>query len=367
MSYVTLHWQRMAGAMQHDRSAGKDGSNTAAAGRPIWAGLLRRCVSDPLASAFLAYLEVRGLSYNTVLAYGRTLEGLIEFGGNLETQRLDVLRVHTFLRHLLQQPSRRPGAKGTTLTRATVAQRLAGLRAYADYLVDCGRLDRNPVARGGIYRTAEGEAVPVLRGLLPRPRHLPKLPTDEQWKNLLEALRLRPARDALMFMLAYDGALRRNEVVTLRLDDFDFSARQVAVRPENSKGGYGRTVIYSPTTGSLLSDYLTQRRSLAPRSPCLFISASPRNAGRPVGGYTWGLLAATLAREADVPGFSTHTLRHLRLTDLARAGLDIKELARFAGHRSLESTMTYIHLSGRDIALAFRRVSPVLIDRFAPR
>jgi integrase/recombinase XerD len=355
----------MAGAMQHDRSAGKDGSDTPAANRPIWAGLLPRCASDPLASAFLAYLEVRGLSHNTVLAYGRTLEGLIEFGGGLETQHLDVCRVHAFLRHLLQLPSRHPGAKGTTLSRATVAQRLAGLRAYADYLVDCSRLDRNPVARGGIYRTAEGEAVPIRRGLLPRPRHLPKLPTDEQWKKLLEALRPRPARDVLMFMLAYDGALRRNEVVTLRLDDFDFSAHQVAVRPENSKGGYGRTVIYSPNTGSLLGDYLTERRRLAPSSPCLFISASPRNTGRPVGGYTWGLLAAALAREVDVPGFSTHTLRHLRLTDLARAGLDIKELARFAGHRSLESTMAYIHLSGRDMALAFHRASSVLIDRFA--
>lgn len=351
--------------MWHDGSASDDGNDTAAAGGPIWGRLLPRCASDRLASAFLAYLEVRGLSRNTIFAYGRTLEGLIEFGGDLEALRLDVPRVHAFLRHLLQMPSRHPGAKGTTLSRATIAQRLAGLRAYADYLVDCGHLDRNPVTRGGIYRTAQGEAVPIRRGLLPRPRHLPKLPTDEQWKNLLQALRLRPARDNLMFMVAYDGALRRNEVVTLRLDDFDFSARQVAVRPENSKGGYGRTVIYSPATGDLLSDYLRERRRLAPLSRCLFISASPRNAGRPVGGYTWGLLAATLAREADIPDFSTHTLRHLRLTDLARAGLDIKELARFAGHRSLESTMTYIHLSGRDMALAFRRASPVLIDRFA--
>ena len=351
--------------MQHDQSADQGGNGTGAAGRPIWAGLLPRCASDRLASAFLAYLDVRGLSHNTLLAYGRTLEGLIEFAGDLETLRLDVLRVHAFLRHLLQMPSRHPGAKGTTLSRATVAQRLAGLRAYADYLVDCGRLDRNPVARGSIYRTAEGEAVPVRRGLLPTPRLLPKLPTDQQWKELLEALRPRSARDILMFMLAYDGALRRNEVVTLRLDDFDFSARQIVVRPENSKGGYGRTVIYSPATGNFLSDYLAERRRLTPSSPCLFISASPRNAGSPVGGYTWGLLAAALAREVNMPGFSTHTLRHLRLTDLARAGLDVKELARFAGHRSLESTMTYIHLSGRDMAVAFRRASPVLIDRFA--
>lgn len=77
-----------------------------------------------------------------------------------------------------------------------------------------------------------------------------------------------------------------------------------------------------------------------------------------------GLVAAALAREADIPGFSTHTLRHLRLTDLARAGLDITEIAKFAGHRSLASTMLYIHLSGRDMARAFERASRLLIDRF---
>lgn len=64
-----------------------------------------------------------------------------------------------------------------------------------------------------------------------------------------------------------------------------------------------------------------------------------------------------------MPGFSTHTLRHLRLTDLARAGLDLKEIALFAGHRSTGSTMAYIHLSGRDLARAFDRASQALANR----
>jgi integrase len=51
-----------------------------------------------------------------------------------------------------------------------------------------------------------------------------------------------------------------------------------------------------------------------------------------------------------VPRFSTHTTRHLCLTDLARAGWEIHAIATFAGHRSTESTMRYIHLSGRDLS-----------------
>jgi site-specific recombinase XerD len=40
----------------------------------------------------------------------------------------------------------------------------------------------------------------------------------------------------------------------------------------------------------------------------------------------------------------------LCLTDLARAGWDIHEIARFAGHRSIQTTLNYIHLSGRELA-----------------
>ena len=199
---------------------------------------------------------------------------------------------------------------------------------------------------------------------MPSPMRLPTLPDDAAWARLIEAVRARQVRDRLMFMLAYDGALRRSELVSLRLDDFDFSSRYILVRAESSKSGANRTVMYSEATGVVLAAYLAERRKLHVGGPCLFLSASARNRSHGVGGFTWGLVAAALARDASVPGFSTHTLRHLRLTDLARAGLDIAEIARFAGHRSIESTLLYIHLSGRDLAHAFQRAAPRLANRF---
>jgi hypothetical protein len=56
------------------------------------------------------------------------------------------------------------------------------------------------------------------------------------------------------------------------------------------------------------------------------------------------------SRGVLISRFSTHTLRHLCLTDLARAGWDIHEIAAFAGHRSIQTTLLYIHLSGRDLS-----------------
>ena len=62
-----------------------------------------------------------------------------------------------------------------------------------------------------------------------------------------------------------------------------------------------------------------------------------------------------LADRAGVPDFTTHTLRHLCLTDLAREDWDIHEIATFAGHRNVETTLLYIHLSGRDLASKLAR------------
>lgn len=57
-----------------------------------------------------------------------------------------------------------------------------------------------------------------------------------------------------------------------------------------------------------------------------------------------------IALEAGVERFSTHSTRHLCLTDLARMGWEVHAIAAFAGHRHTDSTLQYIHLSGRDLA-----------------
>ena len=332
-----------------------------------WTARFTRCAADDVACGFFADLDVRGLSRNTVIAYGRAVEDLIAFGGPLRSLNLNVHAVHGFIAYLraLRFQSRRRGPSGSRpLSPATIRQRLVGLRALADHFVDAGHLDRNPVARGAMRRMGQPHDSRGRRGLVPMPKRLPTLPDDAAWGRLIEALRGRQTRDKLMFMLAYDGALRRSELVSLRLDDFDFSARFVAVRAENTKSGESRTVMYSEATGTVLAGYLAERRRLHVGGPSLFLSASTRNRSQGVGGFTWGLVAAALARDASVPSFSTHTLRHLRLTDLARAGLDVAEIARFAGHRSIESTLLYIHLSGRDLARAFRRAAPRLVNRF---
>src|SRR5260370_7421442 len=93
---------------------------------------------------------------------------------------------------------------------------------------------------------------------------------------------------------------------------------------------------------------------------------SPRNRGAPSSKWSWSKIVRALALRAGVPKLTTHSFRHLCLTDLARAGWDVHEIASFAGHRSLQSTLLYIHLSARDLPAKFpRALAPVPADRMS--
>jgi integrase/recombinase XerD len=136
-----------------------------------------------------------------------------------------------------------------------------------------------------------------------------------------------------MLALGYDAGLRRKELCGLATDDIDPSHRLLRVRADHTKGRRERVVPYTPVASSLYMQYLRGRRSIGSRRDGLFLSESRRNRGEPLSIWTWSKAVRQLAVTAKVPRFSTHTLRHLCLTDLARAGWDIHEIATFAGHK----------------------------------
>jgi integrase/recombinase XerD len=157
-------------------------------------------------------------------------------------------------------------------------------------------------------------------------------------------------RNRVMIALAYDSALRREELCALRTEDLDTAHRTLRVRAETIKTRRESVVPHSAPTGVLLSQYLRHRASISRARGALFLSELRRNHAQPLTLWTWSKVVRRLALAADVPRFSTHTTRHLCVTDLARMGWEIHAIASFAGHRSTESTMRYIHLSGRELS-----------------
>ncbi|UQA90721.1 tyrosine-type recombinase/integrase [Streptomyces halobius] len=222
------------------------------------------------------------------------------------------------------------------------------VRLFYDFLMEEGLRGSNPVGRGRYTpgRRAGGNQ----RGLVPRLTKLPWIPTEEQWLHILEVARREPVRNRVMLALAYDAALRREELCSLRTDDVDPAHRTLRVRAETTKNGLERMVPYSAASGVLLSGYLAHRATVSRARGPLFLSESRRNYAQPLSLWTWSKVVRRIGLAAGVERLTTHTTRHLCLTDLARMGWEIHAIATLAGHRCTDSTLQYIHLSGRDLA-----------------
>jgi site-specific recombinase XerD len=296
-----------------------------------------------------------GRAPRTIDAYAR---GLAEFLQVCERDGIDPTAagradIAGFVRELTSRPSRW-GANvvaldsGSGLANATLQQRLVAVRLFYDFLVEEGVRESNPVGRGRY--TPRGGFGGSGRALVPRMDKLPWIPGEQQWLDVLGVFRAEPVRNRLMLALAYDAALRREELCALRTDDLDPGRRVLRIRAETTKTRRGRAVPYSAATGVLLGEYLAHRATLSRARGPLLLSESHRNMAEPLTLWTWSKVVRRVVLAAGVPRFSTHTMRHLCLTDLARMGWELHTIATFAGHRSTDSTMRYIHLSGRDLA-----------------
>jgi integrase len=294
-----------------------------------------------------------GLADNTLQAYARARDDFFRFCTSRGVSPTESTRedVALWVRDLLNRPAgsrstdRRAVSQG--LANATIHQKVTAVRLFFDFVVDQGKRTTNPVASG---RYAPGRLAARTRGVIPRHRKLPWIPSDDEWLTLVTAVASEPIRNRLMFCLAYDAALRREELCSLALGDFDFANRLVTVQAIIAKGRRQRSVPYSSASAVLLTHYLKRRRELSLEPGPAFLSESRRNPAQPITIWTWSKVVERLASAAGVSTFTTHTFRHLCLTDLARSGWDLHEIATFAGHRSVETTKDYIHLSGRELA-----------------
>ncbi|MFD9226132.1 tyrosine-type recombinase/integrase [Streptomyces sp. NPDC060064] len=155
---------------------------------------------------------------------------------------------------------------------------------------------------------------------MPRLTKLPWIPTEQQWLDVLTVARHEPIRNRLMLALAYDAALRREELCSLRTDDLDPAHRTLRVRAECTKNRMERVVPYSASTGVLMSEYLVHRGTVSRARGPLFLSESRRNHAQPLTLWTWSKVVRRIALAADVRGRWTSSVGGTVTTRTRRNG-----------------------------------------------
>jgi integrase/recombinase XerD len=198
---------------------------------------------NELARAWLQRQAHLQLAPTTIDAYARCLNDYLQFCLQHTISPENLTRDHVAL--YVHDLATRPNPKGANilslhsgqgLSNSTMQQRITVLRLFCDSLIEQQlRLD-NPVGHGHFV---PGKAFGGARdwGQLPHYHKLPWIPSDEEWQNVLRHLKGEVLRNQVMLLIAYDGALRREELVRLEIDDVDFAYRQIRVQAEHAKNG----------------------------------------------------------------------------------------------------------------------------------
>ena len=233
----------------------------------------------------------------------------------------------------------------------TIKRRLATVSGLFDYLVtraDAG-VRANPVPHGMATRRPGTRS--TLRGapLLRAPRTLPRILLPVEVDALMSVLRTH--RDRAMVEAMLLGGLRRCEVLGLRLGDVKVGERRLFIA--EGKGGHQRIVPISPRFFATLARYLDSERPDDPGTDRVFLVLKGPNRGRSLSSHGVDEIIRGARRRAGIDHLTCHQLRHTCLTRLREAGMALEAVQAQAGHRSIESTRIYLHLSAGWLATEY--------------
>jgi len=226
---------------------------------------------------------------------------LSEFG-HLNLQEITTFKIEQYKQQRIKQVSP-----------ATVNRELACLKVMFKKAVEWGKMATNPA-----------RSIKLLRENNRRLRYLSQGEINTLLKHCPE--RLRP-----IVVLALNTGMRKGELQGLRWSDIDINSGTITLLA--TKNGRKRHLyINEPVKRALFairkhpdSDYIFHKGDGSP--------------------YNFRKAFETALSHAGITNFRFHDLRHTFASHMVMSGVDIYTLKEVLGHKSIEMTMRYSHLS----------------------
>jgi len=279
--------------------------------------------------------DERNLSPHTVRSYLSDLEAFDAFLGRLapdyEPRHVDPALIRSFFTSLYT--GRR--------AKATIARKIASLRAFFQYLRRRGLVARSPVRS--------------MRD--PRERKLPRWLGRDEARRLVEAPSgdsLVEVRDRAILEVLYSTGMRVSELVGLERDRLDLAAGVAKVR---GKGRKERLTVLGDPARDALRAYLghPKRRASDAAVDAVFLNL---RGGRLTTRSVARIVSTYARRAAIATGVSPHTLRHSFATHLLEAGASLRDIQELLGHAALSTTSLYAQVTDVAAREAYRRAHP---------
>jgi site-specific recombinase XerD len=272
-----------------------------------------------LRQRYIEDLQLRGLSPRTQDAYVRVVRQLAKHYGKSP----DVLTEEELRQYLLYLKNEKHAARNT----CTLA--LCSLKFF--------------------YQQTLKRDWPVLDFVRPaRDRKLPVVFSVEEVQQILGCV--RRARYRVCLSLIYACGLRLLEGVQLPVADVDGARMVIHVR--HGKGGQDRYVPLPRRTLELLREYWSCHRDPVWMFPAVTPSGGPMCATGVQRAFKAALAGSGIHKQASV-----HTLRHSWATHLLEAGVNLRLIQIYLGHRSPTTTALYTHLTRKSEDLASEAIN----------
>ena len=281
--------------------------------------------SSLIVDTFLdALWSERGLSKNTLAAYGRDLKAWaywLESANSVGLLSADSAMLQKYLAFKGKE-----GAKSSSMARV-----LSSLRRFYRYQVRQGVMMEDPTALIDAPRIG---------------RSLPNTLSEARVDDLLEAPdtdHMLGLRDRAMLELLYASGLRVSELITLDLSQINL---QMGVVRVIGKGNKERLVPLGDVAVDWVSEYLSISRPQLMQGQGVCDQAFVTRRGKGMTRQAFWYLIKRYALNAGIEqALSPHTLRHAFATHLLNHGADLRVLQMLLGHSDLSTTQIYTHIA----------------------
>ena len=293
---------------------------------------------DEAVQAFLDHLSIeRGLSANTLAAYGRDLSQFVEYAGKAGASSLDDL-TETILIGFMES-LRRAG-----MSPGSISRKLSAIKTFSKY----------SYREGTVKKDFTANTVGMRAG-----KKLPSVLSIEEVCCLLNQPNPDGSggdiRDKAMLETLYATGLRVTELITLRLIDLNMDVGFVRCF---GKGSKERIVPIGQVAIAWVNRYLAEARPAFVRSGSseyLFLSSRGRKMSR-VG--FWKIVKKYAAKAGILKNITPHTLRHSFATHLLQGGADLRSIQEMLGHADIATTQIYTHVTRDKLKEVYRESHP---------
>ena len=275
--------------------------------------------------AFISYLSLeKNYSKHTITAYKKDIEEFSSFVSSeheiIEIDEVDYSIIRSWLVKLVN----------TNISNRTVNRKIASLKAYYKFLQKIETIDANPLAKHKALKTKKKLEVPFSE--LEMEKILKQIPFENDFEG---------ARDKLIIELLYSTGIRRAELISLKLNDFNGTKTTLKVLGKRNKE---RILPVLPSILPLLSVYLDYRAQLGliVDNEMLMLTKSGHKIYETL---VYRVINKYLSMVSPKVKRSPHILRHTFATHLLNKGADLNAVKELLGHSSLASTQVYTHNS----------------------